>query len=112
MLKYFKKIFFRYSKEGRKEREIVLMLKCCSSKKNLTNWEDTFIKSVQGNVSLTDKQYIKLKEIYHSIDMPRLRGRTTHLAILDDAWSGENLDPRFCNKHNVSWNDVHDFDRD
>lgn len=98
-------------KEYRRVKNIKLLYKKCSERDNLTSWENTFLKSLDWKTSLTEKQLFKLTEI--SLKKGQLRGQRVFATMYDDSWSSEeNSDPRFCEKHGVSWGDVHDFDRD
>jgi len=97
-------------KESRRKKDIAKTHSSCLKRKYLTSWEDTFLKSIDGKLDLTDKQFSKLQEIYRSPDSPKIRGYNREIVMFDDAWE-ENSDPRFCEKHGVSYDDVHDFDK-
>lgn len=98
-------------KDFRKKQLVKSLHFKCSKKKYLTDWEKTFIKSLEGKFTLSDKQILKLTEISEKRDI--LRGRHQLVTMLDDSWSyEENTNQCFCEKHGVSWGDVHDFDRD
>ena len=95
-------------KEYFRRRTILKMHKFCSEKRHLTRWENNFIKSIKGDFNLSEKQYKKLLEIYKTPDISRLRGHNPY--VIDDEWE-VNSDPRYCDKHGVSYDDVHDFDK-
>jgi hypothetical protein len=98
-------------KEYKRLKKLKLLHKKCMAKDNLTDWEKTFLKSLGGKTSLTEKQLSKLTEI--SIKTGPLRGKPVYSITYEDSWySEENTDPRFCEKQGVSWGDIHDFDRD
>lgn len=108
---YFLELFLKKYKEYKKSRKMKILYKKCSERDNLTAWENTFLKSLDWKTSLTEKQLLKLTEI--SVKKGQLRGQRVFATMYDDSWSSEeNSDPRFCEKHGVSWGDVHDFDRD
>jgi len=100
----------KYYTADRRKRDISRMYKDCAQRKHTTKWESTFVRSIEGKTFLTDKQFSKLKEIYQSADRPRVRGHLRHAVMCDDTWS--KVDPRYCDKHSVSWDEVHDFDKD
>jgi len=98
----------------KRKRAIQRMYQKCSTKKYLTRWEKNFINSIKGNLDLSEKQLYKLQEIHHSPDRPIIRGQYHYVALIDDLSfrDDENSDPRFCERHGVSYDDVHDFDKD
>ena len=95
---------FKYYLENKRKRNIIYMQQSCSKKKFLTKWESNFIQCLDGKKVLTDRQFKKLEEIYKKSEQPRVRRYRKHIA--------EEIDSRFCDKYGVSWDEIHDFDKD
>lgn len=107
---------FKYLSRTVKEyifyRRAKLLCSQSLAKNNLTAWEKQFLTSIKNKRILTQKQFNKLSEIStkSSIILRRKpRSINTHRDFFHD--SGD-INLCFCEKHGVSWGDVHDFDRD
>jgi len=98
------------NKERRRLRNVI---EKSFDKKHLTSWEKKFLASIENRdlLKLSTKQLRKLNEISASPDIPRIRGQSQHFTVFDDAWEDENSDPRYSDRHGVSYDDVHDFDK-
>jgi len=113
MLKIFRKIpGLKYYTSSRRKRDIIRMVDSCAKRRYATDWERKFIRSIKGNIYLTNKQFNKLQEIYQIADKPRVNRQVTRYSIYDEEEECCGSDPRFSKKNGVSWDDVHDFDRD
>ncbi len=99
-------------KEYKNKKQIIFLNKKVNSRSDLTYWEKNFIKSIKDKDVLTDKQFNKLKEIAFAPNRLRLRGSQCFSSIFDNSCKIQDSDPRYCDLHGVSWDDVHDFDRD
>jgi len=112
-LKILKKIpGMKYNTSSRRKRDIIRMVDNCAKRRYLSGWEKKFIRSIKGNTYLSDKQFDKLLEIYQTADKPHKKERANSYSIYDGEEECCNSDPRFSEKHSVSWDDVHDFDKD
>lgn len=111
MIPLFSRLLKKF-KDYKNKKQIIFLNKKVNSRSDLTSWEKNFIKSIKDKNVLTDKQFIKLKEIAFAPNRLRLRGSQCFSSIFDDSRKSQNSDPRYCDLHGVSWDDVHDFDRD
>jgi len=103
MFNFVKRMLLRFTFVERKKRYILKMLETCFKKKYLTKWEDTFVKSLKRKSLLSEKQFLKLEEIYLKKDLS--------MNYQYDACSFGELekDSRYNYQHDVAYDDIHDF---
>ena len=110
MTSFLKKIK-TYFQNKKKIKRLEMMINRSLEKRHLTLWEKSFLKDISKKdiLSLSEKQVNKLEEIYDNFDLPRRRGYSVQE---EDIFEEGTKSVPYCYKYGVSYDDVHDFDRD